>query len=317
MIADGMQTGRRDPEESLTFERRQLRIGDPNDLAGGTHAVDVITCGPADGPALVYHSGTPSGPALLAPLADLALRSGLRYISVSRPGYGQSDERPGRTVADVVPDVLAVLDELGHESFVSLGWSGGGPHSLACGALAPGRCRAAAIVAGVAPRDGEGLDWYSGMGSENLEEFGQAEAGGREFDEWLQQASSLMSLLHREDLAAGLGDLVSKRDVEAIDGPVGDYLYSSVLTAFESGVAGWRDDDVAFLKGWGFEVGHVAVPVLVVQGTEDRMVPIDHGRWIAERLSSGEFWELAGEGHISAWVKAPEIVAWLRQRIDS
>ena len=77
---------------------------------------------------------------------------GLRAVMYARPGYGASTPQPGRRVADAAADVTAVLDALGAGDFVTAGWSGGGPHALACAALLPGRCRAAATIAGVAPR---------------------------------------------------------------------------------------------------------------------------------------------------------------------
>jgi len=41
---------------------------------------------------------------------------------------------------------------------VTIGWSGGGPHALACAALLPDRCAAAVSLAGVAPYRVDGLD---------------------------------------------------------------------------------------------------------------------------------------------------------------
>ncbi len=34
-------------------------------------------------------------------------------------------------MVDVAEDTAAVLDELGADTFVTVGWSGGGPHALA------------------------------------------------------------------------------------------------------------------------------------------------------------------------------------------
>jgi pimeloyl-ACP methyl ester carboxylesterase len=79
---------------------------------------------------------------------------------------------------------VAVLDGLGARQFVTVGWSGGGPHALACAALLPGRCLAAASLAGLAPAQAEGLDWVAGMGPENVTEFsaaGQGEDGSPRF----------------------------------------------------------------------------------------------------------------------------------------
>jgi pimeloyl-ACP methyl ester carboxylesterase len=46
---------------------------------------------------------------------------------------------------------------------------------------------------------------------------------------------------------------------------------------------GLIDDDVAYVRPWGFELERVEVPVLVVQGGEDRIIPSAH----AERLIRG------------------------------
>jgi pimeloyl-ACP methyl ester carboxylesterase len=60
-------------------------------------------------------------------------------------------------VAHAAADTAAVLDAAGADSFITIGWSGGGPHALACAALLPGRCRAAVSLAGAAPYDADGL----------------------------------------------------------------------------------------------------------------------------------------------------------------
>jgi len=92
-------------------------------------------------------------------VTDAAAERGLRVVMCARPGYQGSDPQPGRTVAAVAGDVAAVLGELGAETFVTAGWSGGGPHALACAALLPGRCLAAATIAGAAASCGE--QWRS------------------------------------------------------------------------------------------------------------------------------------------------------------
>src|ERR1022692_2842636 len=116
----------------------------------------VRACGPADGLPFVFHSGTPSGLVAYDPMTEAAAALGLRTVIYSRPGYGRSAPHPGRLVADAAADVTAILNHAGAGPFVTAGWSGGGPHALACAALLPGRCLAAASIAGVAPYDGEG-----------------------------------------------------------------------------------------------------------------------------------------------------------------
>jgi pimeloyl-ACP methyl ester carboxylesterase len=56
---------------------------------------------------------------------------------------------------DVVADTDAVLAALGAERCLTMGWSGGGPHALACGARL-GAIAAVLVVAGVAPYEADG-----------------------------------------------------------------------------------------------------------------------------------------------------------------
>lgn len=49
------------------------------------------------------------------------------------------------------------------------GFSGGGPYTLACAALLPDLVTGAAIVGSLAPRDAPGLDYFTGMGEDNVE----------------------------------------------------------------------------------------------------------------------------------------------------
>src|ERR671931_312524 len=95
-------------------------------------SLDVYVEGPKGAIPLLFHNGTPSTGQLYNPFVEAAAQRGLRMASFSRPGYGTSTRNPGRSVADVVPDVAAVLDQLGAARFCTLGWSGGGPHALAC-----------------------------------------------------------------------------------------------------------------------------------------------------------------------------------------
>ena len=163
----------------MQTERRLVRMADGRDI-------DVLTAGPEDGRPLVVHEGTPVGLVLNARLGNAAAERGLRPVLAARPGYERSTPRPGRRVGDVAADVAAVLDELGAREFVTIGFSGGGPHSLACAALLPERCLAAASVAGVAPYDAAGLDFMAGMGPENVEEFQLAARGAAALTPFLE-----------------------------------------------------------------------------------------------------------------------------------
>ena len=52
----------------------------------------------------------------------------------------------------------------------------------------------------------------------------------------------------------------------------------------------------------------VTAPTLVVHRADDRLNPVDHGRYLARRLAHAQYVELAGEDHLW-WVPRPEEIA--------
>lgn len=261
--------------------------------------VEVLAAGPVGGLPLVFHSGTPSGLIAFEPLISAASRHGLRVVTYTRPGYGRSGPRPGRHVGDAAADVAAVLDHLGTRQFVTAGWSGGGPHALATAALLPGRCLAAATIAGVAPFRAEGLDFLAGMGPENVAEFGAAAQGEGPLSRYLESQRAELEQVTAAEVTAALGGLVTSVDQAAITGDFAEYLAASFRAAMSSGIAGWRDDDLAFVRDWGFAVTDLTVPVSIWQGERDAMVPFAHGQWLAGHVPGSRAHLLPDEGHLS------------------
>ena len=136
--------------------------------------------GDPDGFPILGLHGTPGCRLERWPHEELYTELGVCLVTHDRAGYGQSDRRPGRSVADEVDDVRSLADELGFDRFGVTGGSGGGPHALACAALLPDRVVRATCRVGVAPLGDSGLEqdeWLAGMDSENVKEFGWALAG--------------------------------------------------------------------------------------------------------------------------------------------
>jgi len=271
------------------------------DLPHG-RVLEFVSAGPAGGTPLVFHHGTPMSAVLFEPLVAAAAEHGLRTVAYSRPGYGRSTAKLGRSVADAAADVAGVLDALDADSFYTLGWSGGGPHALACAALLPERCLAAASLAGVAPYPAEGLDWLGGMGEENIEEFALVLKGAGALTPWLERESQKLVAIKGPEVAEALGGLVSEVDRAALTGEFAEYSARSMRHALSTGVAGWRDDDLAFMHPWGFELRSITRPVAVWQGGEDRMVPFAHGAWLADHVPTALRRLHPTEGHLSLGV---------------
>jgi pimeloyl-ACP methyl ester carboxylesterase len=258
----------------------------------------VRVSGPDGGVPLVFHHGTPGASPPVRALERAAHARGLRLVTTARPGYGSSTRRPGRSVADVVADTAAVLDTVGSRTCYTAGWSGGGPHALACAARLEG-CRAALVIAGVAPYGADGLDWMAGMGEDNVVEFGKALAGEDQLRPYLEGAKEELDGATIEGVIASMSSLLPDVDVAVLTDEFADDLLAGFAEGLAPGVDGWLDDDLAFANDWGFDLTEIAVPTMVWQGSDDLMVPFAHGRWLAGRVPGTVAHLEEGEGHLS------------------
>ena len=254
---------------------------------------------PADAGLLVYHHGTPGAGPLDPELVDPARDVGLQIVELVRPGYGASTRVPGRSVADVARMTAVLADHLGHERFVTLGWSGGGPHALATAALLPDRCTGALSLAGVAPYDAEGLDYLAGMGEDNIEEFGAAVESEAALQTFLESALPSLTDVTGDQVIDAIASLLPEVDREFLTGEAADRMAESFRWSVASGIWGWFDDDVAFVQPWGFDLRDIRTPVLVWQGSDDLMVPFAHGQWLAAHVPGATAELVQGEGHLS------------------
>lgn len=250
--------------------------------------------------ALVYCHGTPSPPVAMPAFEAVASEFGLRLVMPTRPGYGFSSPQPGRSVASHVDDVRQLLDHLGAKGGIAIGWSGGGPHALALGACLADRIRAVVTIAGVGPFGDPLFDWLQDMGEGNIEEFAVAQGPEDEFRAWLVEESQALRHVQAQDVVEAMLPHLSPVDAAALqDGELGSILAASLRHAFESGVEGWLEDDIAFTKDWGFGLGDVHVPVSLWQGREDLMVPLRHGEYMATHLPNVSAHLREGDGHLT------------------
>ena len=278
-------------------EHRQFTTADGRTL-------DVHLAGAEEGGVVLFHHGTP-GAGLPSPELETALTErNLRYVSAARPGYAGSSRQPGRSVGDVARDAVAVLDQLGVRRCYTMGWSGGGPHTLACAAVLADRVTAATVVASAAPNDAAGLDFLAGMGQENIDEFGAAIAGTESLVPFLEAWAPQMRSVTGEEIADALGDLIPPIDRAALTGDFAASVAADIRHALEGGIWGWHDDDLAFVRPWGFDLASIRVPLTLWQGEQDRMVPLAHGTWLARHVPGVRAHLLPEHGHLSLAVSS-------------
>jgi len=264
--------------------------------------LDLLLGGMPQGIPLLAHHGSPGDATAWADWDDAARNHGFRLIAMSRPGYATSSRLAGRAVVDAAADAEAVLDMLGHETFATMGVSGGGPHALACAAGLPERCRGAATLAGVGPFGVDDLDFLAGMGPENVAEFRAAAGGETQVRAWLTEHAEAFRHVRGFELAAAFGGLVPPVDVEILQGGYAEPMAAEIRRALARGFDGWVDDDVAFTQPWGFDVEQIRVPVTVWQGDLDLMVPFAHGGWLVDHIPDAQAAMAPGHGHISLGV---------------
>jgi pimeloyl-ACP methyl ester carboxylesterase len=266
---------------------------------------------PAGFPVL-FISGTPGSSTLSAPHARDAAERSIRLFSYDRPGYGASTRQEGRAVADCAADIEAVCDALGVERLAVWGISGGGPHALAAAALLPDRVVAAASLASVAPYDAEGLDFFGGMGEQNVEEFSVIFQGEEAHRASMEQQRGELLAAKPEDVVGMWQTLLGPADREVATGEFAAALLDHMRAGIGPGGDGWLDDDLAFVSPWGFDVASIRIPVLLWHGEQDKFVPFAHGVWLAGRIPGVDARLSAEDGHLTLFERrVPEVHAWL------
>jgi len=265
------------------------------------------------GPIVVFHHGTPSDGRLYEPWIEDAKSRGIRLVGYDRPGYGGSTRHPGRKVVDAARDVQAIVDALGGGRFATWGISGGAPHALACAAtLEDVGLVAAASLAAPAPWGAEGLDWLAGMGEGNVAEFGASLEGEAALRPMLEEMRGGMLHATPDQVRMSMASVLSQVDFDVFSGSLAEYLHATLHGALDGGADGWLDDDLAFVDDWGFGLGSLPVPMLLLQGEHDLMVPPAHFHWLEERLSGAEARFAPDEGHLTLYERVvPAVHEWL------
>jgi pimeloyl-ACP methyl ester carboxylesterase len=291
-------------------ETREHTISGP-----GGRALRVRDVGDPDGVPVVVHHGTPGSRRFRERWLEDARERGIRLIGFDRAGYGGSERNPGRSVADVAADVEAICDELGLDRVLTHGSSGGGPHALACAALLGDRVAAAATLCSVGPFDAADLDFLAGMGEDNVVELGAAVEGEGRLGPLLEQYSEGILAADPEELAGEIASILSPPDVAVVNAGLATELLGSIREGIGSSRAGWLDDDLAFVRSWGFELSSIAVPVVLWQGRQDLMVPAAHGEWLADHVPGAEAHLSDEDGHLSIEQRRiGDVHAWLLER---
>jgi pimeloyl-ACP methyl ester carboxylesterase/DNA-binding CsgD family transcriptional regulator len=200
-----------------------------------------------------------------------------RVIAFDKRGMGLSDSDPsGKTpsLVERMSDVRAVMDAAESKRAALFAWSEGGPVSILFAVTCPDRV-AGLILVGTTPRFPDGEGFPEGIPREILD---LAIEGWRE--EW---GSGVGLELYGPSVADDdrvRGWWAAYQRFSSSPGAVADSLRLHVEVDVRQALA------------------RVEAPTLVIHRTDDMLVPVTCGRYMAERIPGARYLELPGSDHM-------------------
>jgi len=140
----------------------------------------------------------------------------------------------------------------------------------------------------------------------DIDEFKAAEQGEPELQKFCQAQRAGLLGADAAGVVKEMSSILPEVDARALldNEAMGADIAASFQEALKVSVDGWVDDDLEFIEPWGFELSDIKVPVLLYQGSEDKMVPFAHGQWFAKHLPQEKLrkYLIEGQGHISIFI---------------
>jgi pimeloyl-ACP methyl ester carboxylesterase len=236
---------------------------------------------------------------------------GARLISFDRPGFGQSDPKPRRSLTDTADDILALVDHLGLDKVFVAAPSGGGPPALAFAHRAPDRIRAVALIGAAGPLDEPGA--LAGITFERRVGFWLARHLPRIF-RWAMsrrvrvgpdmEAFFLRYTKHNPPVDQSI---LARPEVRAM-------FLASYAESLRSGIDAFAWEVQLAARPWGFALSDIRVPIAVWHGGKDNSVPPVMGQRLAAAIPGAELRLLPDESHLFFLSRWQEILTDLLSR---
>jgi pimeloyl-ACP methyl ester carboxylesterase len=256
------------------------------------------------GHAILLHHGAGSSAYVMERELEFFSSIDVMAISYSRPGYSSSNRHKGRRMADVRSDVAEILDLLEIESFSSIGHSAGGPCALSSGL--DSRCRSVVTLSSNAEYGRSDFDFFDGMDPDNVAGYKEMILNTDAYEESVER-DFLGFVATAEGIRERAPRIFSSKDVELRQDPIyASILAESLNRANRFGVSGRVDDHLSLITNWGFELSEIQVPVSVIHGGDDLVVPPSHARWLHDHIDHSTLQMVEGYGHFGLFEKMKE-----------
>lgn len=262
--------------------------------------LDYAEYGASGGSPVLFFHGAPGSRHIHADMAVIAARRGIRLIAVERPGYGLSEQQPGRTLLDWPKDIAVLTDALGLERFVIIGFSMGSPYALACAYRLPARVTKIALVGALAPLSVPGVTEGMSPAVSGLYALAQSNPGELR-NTFAAVAPSPAALVEAMSASA------SEWDKNVINARRSEFEAEYTQT-LHSGVEGVVSDFVLASKNWGFPLDGINTEVQLWCGTNDCNTPPAMTDYLSSILPNSRTFMLTGEGHFALYGHWEEIL---------
>ncbi|KAF5473842.1 hypothetical protein F2P56_005797 [Juglans regia] len=237
---------------------------------------------------------------------DIVEELGIYIVSFDRPGYGESDPNPKRTVKSMALDIEELADQLGLGSkFYVIGFSMGGQVVWSCLKYIPHRLAGVGLLTPVINY------WWPGF---------PANLSSEVYNQQLQRDQWALRVAHHApwltywwetqkwfptlSVAALSPDILSHQDRELMSKRSDRENYVAQVRQQGEYESLHRDVNIGF-GTWEFSPMDLENPfpnkegsVHLWQGDEDMIVPVTLQRYIVQRLPWIHYHELTGAGHL-------------------
>jgi len=224
----------------------------------------------------------------------------IRLVVIERPGFGLSTPNPKGTLLSFADDVTEIADSLNIQKFGIVGYSAGGPFTLACCYKLGDRILSAAIISSLAPRDVGThytqnmplmfkVGWWAAKNSPSFVHavFKSNYSGylanpvkkGRE--EWK---------VHDE---IDFQDYTKNNEIEEL------FLFSALELSSRQQYGTESHEHYLFSHDWGFKLSDIKVPHLIIyHGKKDRGCTIQMGEYIHSQIPQSVAKFVDEKGHM-------------------
>jgi non-heme chloroperoxidase len=268
-----------------------LAVGEPVALEDGTR-LNVVQRG--DGPTVVLVHGVFGNANGWGSLPDLLVASGRRVVLYDRKGYGGSDRRRNgerHTFDANAQELTGLLAALELRDVTVVGWSYGGGTALRAVTLDPDRIGSVVLIGG----EGPALRLPAASFATRVASLPPVSA-------WIARVPPLSERLLR----------LFAQQVFGTERPPSWWIANTMSSVNLPGVRETQQAEIASLDVSVLRPERVSRPMLVIHGTDDRLIPIRVAEDV-HALSAGRsrIIRVRGGGHMLPLTHARLVAEWI------